>query len=263
MPALFTVPGIVSGRFLGLILNILIFIVVWIFIRNPKPVHIRRVPGLDAIDEAVGRCAEMGKPFVFSPGIASSFGYWTVAALSVMGHVAKLCVRSGTRFIVPLGGADGVAIVREVAADIVKSAYTLEGRPEDFTMDDLPFLSGQQFAYAGGFVGILQRVRPGATILLGGMAEAMSICEVSNAVGAITISAGSYISNLAVLACASDYILIGEEEPAAGAYLSDNPRQRYSIRVQDYSKWIIIAMVIIGIIFVNMGNPFFKNLLAT
>ena len=260
---LFSVPGIINGRFLGFLLNIAMAALVYYYIKSKKEIHIRRVPGLDAIEEAVGRSAEMGKPVICSFGIGG-FTYWTLAGLSILSHVARLSAKTGSRLIVPTGGGDQALIVRPVAEEIVKTAYTLEGVEDQYNPDDLPFLSGQQYAYVGGYVGIMQRVRPGSVIMTGSHAsDAMNIAETSNAVGAITITSGSYIGNVAALACASDYILIGEEAPAAGAYLSDDPAQRASIRVQDLFKWLAIAIMILGIAARSVGNDLMLRLLST
>jgi len=260
---LFRVPLIAEGRFIGLMLDVLIFILVLYYTSGDKKIYIRRVAGLDAIEEAVGRAAEMGKPVVCSYGLAG-FTYWTLAGLAILSHVAKLCAKMGTRLIVPTGGSTESLIVRPVAEEIVKTAYTMEGAPDQYNPDDLPFLSGQQYAYTGGYIGILQRTRPASTIMTGShWSEAMNIAETSNAIGAITITSGSYISNVAALACASDYILIGEEAPAAGAYLSEDPAQRASIRVQDIFKGFALVCIILGLVLTNMGNNFVQHLLST
>jgi hypothetical protein len=260
---LFQFPGIAQGRFIGLLFDVLIFILVLYYTSGDKKIYIRRVAGLDAIEEAVGRAAEMGKPVVSSFG-TGGFTYWTLAGLAILSHVAQLSARVGTRLIVPTGGSDSSLIVRPVAEEIVKTAYTMAGVSELYNPDDLPFLSGQQYAYTGGYVGILQRTRPASVIMTGShSSEAMNIAETSNAIGAITITSGSYISNVAALACASDYILIGEEAPAAGAYLSDDPAQRASIRVQDIFKGVALVAIILGIILTSVGINFVENLLST
>lgn len=248
---------------MGLILNIVIVVIVSYYLRSGKRLYIRRVPGLDAIEDAVGRSAEMGKPVVCSFGIGG-FNYWTLAGLAILSHVTRLCARMGTRIIVPTGGGDASMIVRPVAEEIVRTSHLQEGREEDFKPDDVPFLSGQQYAYTGGYIGILQRTRPGAVIMTGSHAsEAMNIADTSNAVGAITITSGSYVSNVAALACASDYILIGEEAPAAGAYLSGDPAQRASIRCQDIFKWVAIITLILGAIALSAGNDLIVRLLSS
>ncbi len=262
---LFQVPGVTSGRVLGLLLDIALLLLVIYYMRSKKEIHLRRVPGLDAIEEAIGRAAEMGKPVVSSFGIAGSgFDYWTLAGLAILSHVAEICVKSGVRLIVPTGGSDASLIVRPVAEEIVRTAYVVQGKPDEFNPDDVPFLSGQQYAYVGGYVGILQRARPAAVIMSGYHAsDAMNIAETSNAIGAITISSGAYVSNTAALACASDYILIGEESPAAGAYLSKDPAQRASIRVQDIYKGLAIGLMILGLVLFAAGSDVIVRLLQT
>ena len=260
---LFQVPGIAEGRFIGLLLDIVILVLVLYYTSGDKKIYIRRVAGLDAIEEAVGRAAQMRKPGVASYALGG-FTYWTLSGLAILSHVADLSARTGTRLIVPTGGSTESLIVRPLAEEIVKNAYTMAGAADQYNPDDLPFLSGQQYAYVGGYVGILQRTRPASVIMTGShWSDAMNIAETSNAVGAITITSGSYISNVAALACASDYILIGEEAPAAGAYLSDDPAQRASIRVQDLFKWLALGCIILGLVLSNAGVTLIENLLST
>jgi len=178
--------------------------------------------------------------------------------------VAKLCAETDTRLIVPTGGSASSYIVREAAVDLVKHAYTVAGKPENFSEEDMPFLSGEQYAYTPGYIGILVRDKPGALIMTGShWSEAMNIAEMANAVGSTTITAGCYTSNMAALACASDYIMLSEEQPAAGAYLSRDPAQLASIRVQDLYKFIAIGLMLIGLIAVNAGSDFINRLLST
>jgi hypothetical protein len=263
--ALITIWPIQEGKIIGLLLLIGLFaITIYLMTGGRKP-YIRRVAGLDAIEDAVGRSTEMGKPVVASYGWAfGSFDYWTVAGLTILSHVAKQCASNNTRMIVPTGGSTGSFIVRPVAVEIVKNAWEAEGRPEGFNENDLPFLSGSQFAMGSGYAGILLTERPGSMILAGSSAaDAMMIAEVSNQVGAITITSPTYIGNVAALACASDYVMIGEEAIAAGAYLSQEPAQLASIRTQDIYKWIAIVLIVIGWILRQMGNTFVNELLGT
>ncbi|MGB9586647.1 MAG: DUF6754 domain-containing protein, partial [Armatimonadota bacterium] len=57
---------------IGILEGVLVFLILYkIFsARRGKRLYIRRVPGLNAIDEAVGRATEMGRPILFSPGIS-------------------------------------------------------------------------------------------------------------------------------------------------------------------------------------------------
>jgi len=263
MTVLFEIPGLISGRFFGFVTTVILFILTYYYMSGTKNIRIRRVAALDAIEDAIGRSTEMGKPVVCSYGIGG-FDYWTLAGLSILSSVSKVCAETDTRLIVPTGGGRESYMVREQAVDLVRTQFLLAGKPEMFNEDDLPFLSGEQYAYTPGYVGILVRERPGAVIMTGShYSEAMNITEMANGVDALTITAGCYTGNMAALACASDYIMLGEEQPAAGAYLSNDPQQLASIRVQDIYKFIGVALIILGIIAVNLGNDFFSLLLST
>lgn len=263
MPPLFTIPGIASGRVLGLLFIVTLFILVILHIRMKKQLYVRRVPGLDAIEDAIGRATEMRKPVVASYGIGG-LTYSTVVGLTILSHVARLCAKTNTRIIVPTGGGDSSLVTRPIAQDIVKQAYIAEGRPESYTDDDLPFFSGQQYAYTGGYIGVLQRTRPGVLVMTGSHAsETLNIAETANWVGAIVITSAGSVGYAAFLSCASDYCLIGEEAPAAGAYLSDDPSQRASIRCQDIFKGVALTLLISGLVLLALGNSVIVNLLLT
>lgn len=263
MTALFEIPGFESGRFIGFVLVALIFILTYYYMEKKEVPYIRRVAALDAIEDAIGRSTEMGKPVVCSYGIGG-FDYWTLAGLSILSYVADICARTDTRLIVPTGGGHESYMVREQAVELVKTRYLVAGKPDMFNEDDMPFLSGEQYAYTPGYVGILVRERPGAVIMTGShYSEAMNITEMANGVDAFTITAGCYTGNMAALACASDYIMLGEEQPAAGAYLSNDPQKLASIRVQDLYKFLEIGLIILGIIAINLGSDFIKRLLMT
>ena len=261
---LFDIPGIPSGRFLGLVLVIMIAVLAIRQMRKKELPFIRRVAAIDAIDDAVGRSTEMGRPVLVSYGIGD-FSYSLIAALSILGHVSRICADTDTRLIVPTGGGHTSYLARELAVDIVRTQYVLAGKPEMFKEDDMPFLSGEQYSYTAGYVGILVREHPGSVIMTGSHAsEAMNIAETANLVGAITITSGTYVSNMAALACASDYIMLMDEQPAAGAYLSKDREQLATIRVQDIYKVLAMTLVVVGLILLNVfGSGFFLDLLST
>jgi hypothetical protein len=263
--ALITLWPIQEGKLVGLILLLGVFAITIYFMSGGRKPYIRRVAGLDAIEDAVGRSTEMGKPVVASYGWAfNSFDYWTVAGLAILAHVSTLCVKNSTRLIVPTGGSTGSFIVRPVAVEIVKNSYEAAGKVDEFNENDLPFLSGSQFAMGSGYAGILLSERPGSMILAGSSAaDAMMIAEVSNQVGAITITSPTYIGNVAALACASDYVMIGEEAIAAGAFLSQESAQLASIRTQDIYKFIAIGLILLGWVLSALGITLIQEILLT
>lgn len=263
MPPLFSIPGIQLGRFVGLISVVALFLIVIYYMRGKKSLYIRRVAGLDAIENAIGRATEMRKPVVCSFGMAG-FSYSTVFGLAILSYVAQLCGKMATRLIVPTGGSDSGLIVRLVAQDIVKQAYIAAGRGDMYKDDDIPFFSGQQYAYTGGYIGVLQRARPAVCVMVGShSSETLNIAETANGVGAIVITSATSVTYAAFLICASDYCLIGEEGPAAGAYLSEDPSQRASIRCQDIFKWVALVLMVVGLAAYSIGSDAIIRLLQS
>ena len=252
----------VEGRFVGSIALAAMFILAWHYMRSTKEPYIRRVAAIDAVDDAIGRATELGKPIIFSPGIGT-LGTWAIAAISVLSYVARACARNDIRLLVPLGGNTNYT-TQELAREVVQNQYTLEGKPERYNPEDMPFLSARQFAWATSYVGMIIRHRPAANIQTGTQwGTAVYMAEVAMNVGALQISSTTYISNIACLAVTSDYIMIGEEALAAGAYLSKDKVQIASIKTQDVMKFVEIAVLIVGFILINLGSDIVIQILNT
>jgi hypothetical protein len=209
-----------------------------------RKLFIRRIPGLNAIDEAVGRATEMGRPILFSTGI-DGLSITTLQALAVAAHVARTAVRYGTRLIMPVCDQTMVPITEEV----VREAYRAEGRPEAFTADDIRFLSDRQFAYAAGVTGILHREQVAASFLFGQFyAESLILAENGQAVGAIQVAGTPDLLQTPFFVVTCDYTIIGDEFYAASAYLSREPTQLGSLVGQDIAKALLFVLIIVGLV---------------
>lgn len=254
-----------SGRISGLVFLLILALSAIYFIRRGKAgriPYIRRVSGLDAIDEAIGRATEMGRPVFCSHGIASiadaTYGPQTIAGLSVLGYVAQLCARYGTRLIVPIRQLTVYPIARE----IVENAYRAEGKLDQFRVEDLVYLSGWQFGYSLGYMSLMRREKAGANIMIGGYwAESLQLSEVGYTVGAMQVSGTANTHQIPFFVVATDYCLIGEEIYAAGAYLSKDPAMIGSIVAQDIGKFISVGLIVLSFILLLGGYTFIVDLL--
>jgi len=231
--------------------------------KSGRPVKIRKISGLDAIEEAVGRATEMGRPVHFCPGIGGISAIeapQTFAALSLMGYVAHLCARFDVRaLIVTIRTPE----VLPLAEETVRQAYLEEGKIDSYVPTNIRFLSNQQFAYAAAVFGIMAREKPAANFLLGAFwAEALMLAEVGSEVGALQIAGTAQLSQVPFFVAASDYCLIGEELFAGAAYLSRDEVQLGSILGQDISKAIVAALMLVGIIAKQLGSTYFTSLLS-
>ncbi len=253
----------VAGRLVGMVIFVAMILMVYFYMRRAKPPYIRRVAAIDAIEEGVGRATELGGTVIVSPGIAQNgMDYWTVAGLAVLSHVARLTARNELRLLVPLGGSDQSYALVEIARDVVEGQYRLEGKSDAFTVDNMPFLSGRQFAWATAYVGMILREKPALDVMVGTQwATEVYMSEVASNAGCMQISGTDYLSNVACLATTSDYIMIGEEQVAAGAFLSKDPVQLSSIRTQDIIKALLIIIMVAGTIAVSFGNTIITQIL--
>jgi len=255
---------LVSGRIAALgALVIVIVVYAWLLNRasKGKVPRIRKMAGFDAIEEAVGRATEMGKPVFFTPGI-SGFDHadspQTIAGLTVLRHVAKLTARYKARLI----AAVSKATVLPVAEETVRQGYLEAGRPEAYEPGMLRYLSDEQFAWAGGCIGIMHREGIATNIMVGNfMGESLLLAEAGYQAGAIQVAGTANRSQIGFFVTVADYCLIGEEIFAAGAYLFQDPVQLAGLGAQDVAKWIAIGAVALGIILNVLGIPVLVNLL--
>ncbi|MBS3984321.1 MAG: hypothetical protein KGZ66_01795, partial [Selenomonadales bacterium] len=68
------VKGNIFGFYALIVASLVVVIVVWVAKRGTFIPTLRRIAGLDAMEEAIGRATEMGRPVHFSPGIADITG---------------------------------------------------------------------------------------------------------------------------------------------------------------------------------------------
>ena len=208
-----------------------------------EEIYLRKIPGLQALEEAVGRATEMGKSVLFVPGIMDLDQVETVTGLNLLGHVAEYTAKYETSLNVPVSKS----IVMEAGREICKESYLKSGRPDLYYDDMVHYISDEQFAYAAGVNGIMEREKPAACFYLGKFyAESLILAETGNSIGAIQIAGTGSPSQIPFFVTACDYTLIGEEFFTASAYLSNKPELVGSIKGQDIVKLLVmIAMVLI------------------
>ena len=66
-----------------MVITVLVLSYIRIAKKNPN-LYIRRISGIEAIDEALGRATEMGKPCIYIPGISSIDDIATLASISAL-----------------------------------------------------------------------------------------------------------------------------------------------------------------------------------
>lgn len=210
-----------------------------------KELFIRRIPGLNALDDAVGRATEMGRPIIMVPGIGE-LNAVSVQAVNVFAHVTKTAAQFGT----PIRLCCANAAVFTVAQEVIRDVYQSQGVMERFdSQNTVQFVSDRQFAFAAGVSGMILREKAAATFLLGEFfAESLIFAETANSIGAIQIAGSTKNTQTPFFIAACDYVLIGDEFYAASAYLTRQPVLVGSLVGQDWCKMLMTSCLLLGIL---------------
>ncbi|MGQ9707288.1 MAG: DUF6754 domain-containing protein [bacterium] len=218
----------------------MIFIYYILLARKGVRMFIRKISGLDAIEDALGRATELGKPILFSFGLGYITDMVVIAALPLLRRIARQSAEYAVRLIIP----NSDPIVMTAAQETVKEAYTEAGRPDLYNQDNITFLTSDQFGYAAGVDGIILREKPGAIFWLGYFyAESLIMAETGHTIGAIQLAGTTETTQLPFFVAACDYTLIGEEIYAASCYLKPEPVMLGTIKGEDFIKLLLIILI--------------------
>ena len=231
---------------------VLVCIFLW-FISHAKKreLFIRRIPGLDAVDDAIGRATEMGRPIVYQTGLYDMTTVSTIASTMILGEIAKKVAQYDATLKVPHRDPT----VLPVCQEIVKQAYMEAGRIDSYREDINYFITTDQFAFTAAIDGMYEREKPAAVFYMGSFfAEALLMTEVGSNNGIIQIAGTDTDSQLPFFFTTCDYTLIGEELYAAGAYLSKDPVLLGTLRGQDIGKIVVVAGIILAVTAVTIGT---------
>lgn len=227
--------------------------------RAGKALYMRRIAGLDAVEEAIGRATEMGKPLLFVNGLNDPSSISTVAAINMLGLIARKVAEYETPLKVP--NVDPVTFA--VEKETVKEAYLQAGKGDAYDPDCVFYIAGTQFAYTAGVCGLMVRDQPATILYLGYFyAEALMLAETGATTEAIQIAGTDSVTQLPFFVASCDYTLIGEELYAASAYLTKEPLLLGALKAQDYAKFFVAATLVVGVLFTLLSkSDAFANLL--
>ena len=220
--------------------------------KNPN-LYLRKISGLDAIDDALGRATEMGKPVLYVHGLNGMGSISTIAAVNILGRIAIRVAEYDTTLKV----SNIDPIVMSVSQEVVKESYLEAGRPDAYVEDNVFMAASEQFPYVAAVSGIMIREKTAANFFMGYFyAESLILAETGASTGAIQIAATDSYTQLPFFITTCDYTLIGEELYAASAYLSREPLLLGSLRAQDIAKGIIITALVVGAALATIGIGF-------
>ncbi len=256
-------------------LNVLIAVLLYgalvlILIRTARQrdFYIRPIAGLQAVDDAIGRATEMGRPLLYVSGLAGLGSISTIASMLILAHLARRTAAYETPILVPCNDP----LVMTAEREIVREAYLEAGRPDAFRPENIFFITDSQFGYVAAVDGIIMRERPAANFYMGYFfAESLILAETGNMAGCIQIAGTDADTQLPFFITACDYTLMGEELYAAGAYLSRHPVLVAQLKGQDLGKAALAIFLMAGVILATLAElgllqplyEHFMNFLAT
>jgi hypothetical protein len=242
-------PSRLNVLVMSIILAMIILVGVYLARVHPGKLFIRRIAGLEAVEEAIGRATEMGKPVMQINGLDPLTTLSTLAAVNILGQIARKVAHYDSRLMVPSFDP----VVMTVSQETVRAAYAEEGRPDAYREEDIFFVTDQQFSYVASVCGLMLRERPAAIFLLGYFyAESLLLAETGQSTGAIQIAGTDSQSQLPFFITTCDYTLIGEELYAASAYLAREPMLLGSLKGLDVAKLIVMVLILTGTILATL-----------
>lgn len=214
--------------------------------KRGKDLFIRRIAGLNAIDEAVGRATELGKPVFMVPGLSDTINAKSMQAINIFAYVSRVA----SRFSNPIMMCCYNASILTVAQEVIRDVYQQEGAIEKYDVDSVRFVSDRQFAFAAGVSGLMVREQAAACFLMGEFyAESLILAETANNLGAIQVASSTELTQTPFFIAACDYVLIGDEFYAASAYLTRQPVLVGSLVGQDWGKLLVAGLALFGALF--------------
>ena len=227
-------------------------VVYWIYhARQGRTLKVRKIAGLDAVDEAVGRATEMGRSVLYIPGIQDINEIQTIASMTVLARVAKTAAEYDAKVEVPTSRA----LVMVTARETVQASFLAAGRPDAYNQDLIYYVTDEQFGYVAYLQGMMVREKPAACFYMGAFfAESLILAETGNSIGAIQVAGTAMPAQLPFFVAACDYTLIGEEFFAASAYLSGSPEELGSLKGQDVGKVIVAVLLLAGVFMATVAS---------
>lgn len=230
-----------------------------IYIKRAKlgrALYVRRIPGINAVEEGIARAAELGRPISFTTG-TTGIGPVLYACLGVLFYLGRKAGIYKTRLFAPQSDPQVMAVTE----DVLRDAYRTENKLDQFDPKKITFLSDDQFAFAAGYMGLVHREQVASAFMFGSFAaESLILAEAGRQIGAMQIAASVSPEQVAFFICTCDYTLIGEELFAASAYLTEEPIQLGSLYGQDRAKLILLMLILLGVVIATLNSVLSLNL---
>ncbi len=249
---------------LGVLSMIAAFYYIHRLTKAGKIFPMRKLPGIEAIEEGVDRCAEMGKPALLyvvagSRGLSdAASGIYALSAILTAGYITELCIKKNVPIFANTDQADMLVLLREQ----IREKYISAGKPEAFNSDHIVYSVSSQMGNVAQAYEAFDREDPGFVAAIGWLAaDCLMIGEACTSRGIFSLSGGAEILQIPYQVLSYDYCMIADEFIAGAAYLSNDPFQIGTIATQDWLKLAAFGLGLIGCLAYTVGSSIILNLL--
>ena len=224
--------------------------------------EVRPLAAMEALDEVVGRAAEMGRDVHYTTGIGGlhdQYAPMTTAALSILGEVAQLA----GKYAVPLRYTCCKSYLIPIVEDLIKAGYVSGGNAEMYSPDMVVYVGEEQRSFMSAVMGYIMRERPATNMIFGAAFwECITQLGTGAVAGCVNLGGTPRLYYLPIVICCCDYFLIGEELYTAAAVVDKTPPQLGSVFGQDLVKMLGMALIVFSIILNTLETTWFVRMIG-
>jgi hypothetical protein len=228
-------------------ISLLLWLYTWRARRGTR-YPLRRIAAFETLRGFMDTIAERGKRVHLSVGTSGIGGEQTAAVhagLTVLRYLAERGASLESSPVVTV--ADPVLL--HVTQDALRRAHERMGHAAQYRATDVHLIAPDPAAYAIGAQQVIADPDVDANVMVGAFGdEYLLMAEAGAQRGIVQVAGANAVDVHPYMVATADRVLVGEEMFAAGAYLSGDPIQAASLRVQDVLRVAIAAVIVVGIV---------------
>lgn len=215
---------------------------------------LRQIRAFETLKGLNGRAIEAGRNLHLSLGTGSVVNESTadtLAGLAILDYLAKQAATTGVPPTVSM--ADPTVML--YAQNMMQAAHAAAPEEAVEARRHIRWIAPQPAAYAAGVMNLMNIDQPAGDVLVGRFGdEYLLLGETAARNDDQHIGGTSDPNTLPFIYASANETLLGEEIYAAGAYLEKRPTHLGSLMAQDFVRWLIFFVILIGIISASLSQ---------
>lgn len=220
---------------------------------NKKRTVFRPIPAFQRLRRGIGLAVEQGTRLHISLGkgdLLSSNNTSALVGLTTLERIARLSTASD-RPTIATSGSGSLAILSQ---DSLRAAYRIANAAEQYDPDRGRLAGPTPFSYITGMLPVVRGEHVSTHLLIGNFGPEIGIVtDAADQASAFTLASSDSLPAQAVLYATTQEPLIGEELYAIPAYLQAGTIYSASVRAQDFLRWGLAGVVVLGAILKLVG----------